>query len=97
MEDDFSNLREYNDYLEHVELIIANLVNEVDVDKIEDEMRKYRDEHAEEIERNRRRMNTDDLWINDMLVEESKAQARNQEYTNDVTLPICFSFNSSLF
>ncbi|KAI6242871.1 Importin N-terminal domain-containing protein [Aphelenchoides fujianensis] len=79
LEDNFNSLKEYNDYLEHVEEIIFKLVNDVDVAEAEEEIRKFREQNAEQIERNRRRLNPDDLWIKEMLLEEQKAaQARAQ-------------------
>lgn len=90
MEDDFASLREYNDYLEHVEEIIYKLVNDEDVAEVEEEMRVFREEHSESIERNRRRLNTDDKWVNEMLDEEEKTKARNQsEYNHDVSIVFC--------
>lgn len=79
LEDDFPNLREFNDYLEHVEQIIYKLVSNEDVAEIEEEIRNYREEHSDVIERNRRRLNADDQWISEILDEEAKVQARNQE------------------
>jgi CDK-activating kinase assembly factor MAT1 len=86
LEDDFPSLREYNDFLEHVEEIIYKLVNDEDVAEVEEEMRTFREEHADIIERNRRRLNADDKWINEILDEEKRAHERNTlEYNNDVS------------
>ncbi|KAI6227964.1 RING-type domain-containing protein [Aphelenchoides besseyi] len=79
LEENFSNLKEYNDYLEHVEEIVFKLVNEIDVQQVEEEIREFRERNSETIEKNRRRLNPDDQWIKEMLAEEAKAQARNQE------------------
>jgi len=86
LEDDFSSLRDYNDYLERVETIIYKLVNNEDVAEIEEKIRIYREEHSEAIERNRRRLNADDKWINGILEQEAKAQARNQAEYQDVVM-----------
>jgi len=83
MEDNFPTLKEYNDYLEHVEEIIFKLVNDEDVASVEEEMRKYREENSDMIERNRRRLNVDDEWIKGVLEEEAKAAARNLTDTNN--------------
>lgn len=69
-EDDFASLAEFNDYLEHVEEIVFNLANDIDVEGIEAEVKKFKEEYEEKIEKNRRRLNPDDLWINEMLNEE---------------------------
>ncbi|KAI6194285.1 CDK-activating kinase assembly factor MAT1 [Aphelenchoides besseyi] len=86
LEENFSNLKEYNDYLEHVEEIVFKLVNEIDVQQVEEEIREFRERNSEIIEKNRRRLNPDDQWIKEMLAEEAKAQARNQEnFPNEVS------------
>lgn len=77
MEDDFDTLREYNDYLEHVEELIFKQANEIDTASVEDEIRTFQERHADKIERNRRRLNADDQWIKETLDEEAKAAANN--------------------
>lgn len=86
MEDDFPTLKDYNDYLERVEEIVFKLVNNEEVSQVEEEVRIFREENADTIERNRRRLNADDQWIKELLEEETKAQVRNEaEYNNDVS------------
>jgi hypothetical protein len=63
--------------LEHVEEIIAKLVNDEDVTAVEEEMRNFREEYSDTIERNRRRLNPDEKWIKEILDEEEKLLARN--------------------
>jgi hypothetical protein len=70
--------------LEHVEELIFKLLNEEDVEAAEEEMRNFKEENSDTIEKNRRRLNADDKWIDEILEEEAKALARNQEYDNDV-------------
>ncbi|KAL5772937.1 hypothetical protein ACOSP7_012551 [Xanthoceras sorbifolium] len=48
-EDDFPSLREYNDYLEEVEDMIFNLIEGIDVPAIEDKIKEYQKENAEQI------------------------------------------------
>ncbi|KAK0571360.1 hypothetical protein LWI29_014682 [Acer saccharum] len=48
-EDDFPSLREYNDYLEEVEDMIFNLIEGVDVQAIEEKIKQYQKENAEQI------------------------------------------------
>ncbi|XP_042033394.1 uncharacterized protein LOC121779969 isoform X1 [Salvia splendens] len=48
-EDDFSSLREYNDYLEEVEDMIINLVEGINVPAIEARISEYQRENAEQI------------------------------------------------
>ncbi|KAK7252558.1 hypothetical protein RIF29_36598 [Crotalaria pallida] len=54
-EDDFSSLREYNDYLEEVEDMTFNLIEGIDVAAIEAKIAKYQEENAEQIMINRAR------------------------------------------
>lgn len=48
-EEDFSDLKEYNAYLEYIENLIFNLANGFDVEKTEEEITKYENEHKIEI------------------------------------------------
>ncbi|KAL3845631.1 hypothetical protein ACJIZ3_003034 [Penstemon smallii] len=48
-EEDFSSLKEYNDYLEEVEDMIVNLVEGIDVPSIEARIVEYQRENAEQI------------------------------------------------
>ncbi|TDL27260.1 CDK-activating kinase assembly factor [Rickenella mellea] len=50
--EDFTDLRAYNDYLEQVEDIMFNLINDIDVAKTEDRIKQYRIENAALIEAN---------------------------------------------
>ncbi|KAJ4845809.1 hypothetical protein Tsubulata_008215 [Turnera subulata] len=54
-EEDFPSLREYNDYLEEVEDMIFNLVEGLNVPAIEERIRQYEQENAEQITINRAR------------------------------------------
>lgn len=54
-EEDFSSLREYNDYLEEVEDMTQQLVDGIDVPSIEAKIAKYQEENAEQIINNRAR------------------------------------------
>uniref|UniRef100_A0A183CJS9 MAT1 domain-containing protein n=1 Tax=Globodera pallida TaxID=36090 RepID=A0A183CJS9_GLOPA len=78
-EDDFTTLREFNDYLERVEDIVFRLVNELKVEETEQEMHTFKEEFAEAIERNRRRPTKDDLWVKAMLDEEMARRSKVQE------------------
>ncbi|KAL2936470.1 CDK-activating kinase assembly factor MAT1 [Bienertia sinuspersici] len=48
-EEDFSSLKEYNDYLEEVEDMTCNLIEGIDVPAIEDKIARYEKENAEQI------------------------------------------------
>ena len=56
----------------------------MDVDDTEEEIRQFRDQNAEKIERNKRKPTKDDLWIRAMLEEEQNRQRKLQdEYAKD--------------
>ncbi|XP_053553270.1 CDK-activating kinase assembly factor MAT1 [Bombina bombina] len=52
-EEDFSSLRDYNDFLEEIEEIVFNLTNNVDVDNMKRKMEMYQKENKDTIQRNK--------------------------------------------
>ncbi|XP_071962443.1 CDK-activating kinase assembly factor MAT1-like [Antedon mediterranea] len=78
-EDDFDDLREYNDYLEMVETIIYNLVNGIDTENTKKQVEAYRRENKELISKNRTKYSRDITELN-FLVEQEKVEEveRNQ-------------------
>ncbi|TPX61668.1 hypothetical protein PhCBS80983_g01012 [Powellomyces hirtus] len=66
LEDFKNNLKLYNDYLENVEEILFNLINEVDVKETEERIKKYETEHKELINAN----------LQKQLIEERRVQGR---------------------
>lgn len=92
-EDDFLSLHDFNNYLERVEEIVFNLANDIDVDETEAEVKKFKEVNQEKIERNRRRINPDDIWISEMLNEETnrtkrlKAELQEENESNTVMNP----------
>lgn len=85
-EDNFDSSKEYNDYLEDLEEIIFNLVNELDVDETERKIKNFKESKQELIDRNRRRLNSDQIWINKMLEEEEKRIKRLKVIPEDEVL-----------
>ncbi|KAK0423274.1 hypothetical protein QR680_008060 [Steinernema hermaphroditum] len=77
-QDDFASLCEYNDYLERVETIVYSLIDGIDVEAIEAEILRFKDEHHDQIDRNRRRMDEDQMWIEAQLREEKEMHKRLQ-------------------
>jgi len=69
-EDDFSSLREYNDYLEKLEFYVFNLTNEIDVDETKKSIDEFQRRNEESIQKNKNRRTKDDEWIQRMLYEE---------------------------
>jgi CDK-activating kinase assembly factor MAT1 len=83
-EDEFPTLRAYNDYLEKFEHYVCNLVDGINVEETEAEVTRFKREYADAIERNRKKLSEDDLWIKKMLEEESEAHKRvNAELQNE--------------
>ncbi|KAJ0247459.1 CDK-activating kinase assembly factor-like protein [Hirschfeldia incana] len=54
-EEDFPSLKDYNDYLEDVECMVFDLVDGINVEAIEEKIKKYSQENAEQIMINRAR------------------------------------------
>lgn len=52
-EEDFATLREYNDYLEEIETIIFNLVNNIDVVGTNKKIEQYKKDNKEIIMKNK--------------------------------------------
>ncbi|VDL71351.1 unnamed protein product [Nippostrongylus brasiliensis] len=82
--DDFDTLREYNDYLERFECIVYNLASGIDVEETEAEIAAFKERYAELIERNKKKLDEDQLWIMQNLKEDRDMknrvdQAHNQE------------------
>ncbi|KAH7713000.1 CBN-MNAT-1 protein [Aphelenchoides avenae] len=77
-EEDFTTLREFNDYLENVENIVFDLVQEQNVDEREAEIKEFKEKNAELIERNRKKLSKDDIWVNQQLEEEARMAGRNR-------------------
>jgi len=75
-EDDFASLREFNDYLERFEQLVWNLSHDIDIDECQLEIEKFRNENVELIERNRKRLTSDDLWVQQNLDDEKRMKSR---------------------
>lgn len=85
-EEDFETLREYNDYLEEVETIIYNLVNNIDVDATKRKVEQYKKENKTQINRNRGKRSKDEEILDDLLEQEQhKSEVRKQERQEEET------------
>ncbi|KAH9946242.1 CDK-activating kinase assembly factor [Epithele typhae] len=73
--EDFADLRAYNDYLQWVEDIAFNLINDIDVAETEAEIKKYRIENAALIELNMKR----EEEYNRYLQEQEEAERQERE------------------
>ncbi|KAK6028167.1 CDK-activating kinase assembly factor MAT1 [Ostertagia ostertagi] len=82
--EDFPTLREFNDYLERFECLVCNLAYGIDVEETEAEIAAFKETHAELIERNKKKLDEDQIWIMQNLKEDREMknrvdQAHNQE------------------
>lgn len=78
-EDDFSSLREYNDYLEQLETIIYNLTNNVDVETTKKMVDQYKKENKESIQKNRSKLSRDEEYLEQLIAEEEKEAKMRHE------------------
>jgi len=66
-EEDFSSLREYNDYLEQVEEIIYNLANDINIEATKRRIEVYKKDNSDLIAKNRGKKSKDEELIDDQL------------------------------
>uniref|UniRef100_A0A8R1E6C5 RING-type domain-containing protein n=1 Tax=Caenorhabditis japonica TaxID=281687 RepID=A0A8R1E6C5_CAEJA len=78
--DDFENLREFGDYQERFETLVYNLVFEDNVAETNAEIQAFEEKHKDQIDRNRRRLDEDQKWMEDCLREERAMKARMSEH-----------------
>lgn len=71
-ESDFNSLREYNDYLEEVELIIENLLTGTNVDSTKAKIARYKADNESLIKKNQTRLNRERAFFMDQLEKEKK-------------------------
>jgi CDK-activating kinase assembly factor MAT1 len=77
--DDFATLHDYNDYLELIEDIIFNLANNIDVEDTKRRIQNYKEANKEFISKNRNRIATDRLELEDILAEEKRVEAKRKQ------------------
>lgn len=76
-EEDFSSLREYNDYLEDIEEIVFNFANNVDVEETKAKVEAYKKENYRVIQKNRVAQSRQEAYRKEMtLAEEKEAEER---------------------
>ncbi|KAK6737934.1 hypothetical protein RB195_020183 [Necator americanus] len=80
--DDFPSLREFNDYLERFECIVCNLAFGIDVEDTEAEIAAFKEANAELIEKNKKKMDEDQMWIMQNLKEDRDMKARVDQAHN---------------
>lgn len=78
-QDDYDNLKEYNDFLESMEDITFNLINNKDVPAAEAALEKYRKEHAEQIAMNIEQDKRDRTELAAMSKEQREQELLNRQ------------------
>lgn len=71
-EEDFSTLREYNDYLEEIESIIYNLSNNIDVIATNRKIEQYKKENKDLILKNKSKIGREEMELEELLEEEKQ-------------------------
>ncbi|KAK4885495.1 hypothetical protein RN001_001766 [Aquatica leii] len=79
-EEDFSSLREYNDYLEEIETIIYNLSNDVDIINTNKRIEDYKRNNKEQIMKSKNKMSREEYELEELLeVEKQNDLVRRNE------------------
>jgi len=78
-QEDFSSLREFNDYLEDVEDIIYNLVNNIEVEQTKRKIQAYKDANKDYISQNKHKASTEILELENILMEEKRKEAKRKQ------------------
>lgn len=83
-EEDFSTLREYNDYLEEVENIIYNLSNNIDVMETNKKIEQYKKDNREQIMKSKTKMGRSENELQEMLeLEKQREDERKLELVRE--------------
>jgi len=84
LEEDFPTLREFNDYLEQVEIIIFNLANKVNVDETRRKIETYKKENERTIRKNNSRITQEEYLLKASLESEIKdAEEKRKQLIQD--------------
>ncbi|XP_029172458.1 CDK-activating kinase assembly factor MAT1 [Nylanderia fulva] len=83
-EEDFSTLRDYNDYLEEVETIIYNLANNIDVAETNKKIEQYKRDNKEQIAKSKSKLGRSEYELEEMLeLEKQKEEERRIELARE--------------
>ena len=86
MEEDFSSLREYNDYLEEVEDIIFNLTNNIDLEETKTRIDIYRKENFKIIQKNRVAQSKQEAYLKERRLAEAKEVEERRAHEKECEL-----------
>ncbi|CAF4941433.1 unnamed protein product [Pieris macdunnoughi] len=79
-EEDFATIREYNDYLEDIESIIFNLVNNIDIINTNKKIDQYKKDNKELIMKNKAKIGREELELEEILeIEKQMEDLRRTE------------------
>lgn len=82
-EDDFGRIEDYNDYLEEIEIIVFNLVNNIDLLNTNKRIEAYKKENREIILKNKNRLGREEFELECEIEREKAEEAhRKQELAN---------------
>ncbi|XP_076244513.1 CDK-activating kinase assembly factor [Calliopsis andreniformis] len=83
-EEDFSSLREYNDYLEEVETIIYNLANNIDVIETNKKIEQYKKDNKDQITKSKSKIGRSEYELEEMIeLEKQKEEERRMEIVKE--------------
>lgn len=83
-EEDFSNLREYNDYLEEIESIIYNLANNIDVIETNKKIEQYKKDNKEQISKSKSKLGRSEYELEELIeLEKQKEEERRLEIAKE--------------
>lgn len=81
--EDFSTLREYNDYLEEIEVIIFNLVHGKDITATNKQIDTYKRDNKDITMKNRSRQSQEEIEIEELIeMEKAKTKEKNSFHIN---------------
>ncbi|XP_061174780.1 CDK-activating kinase assembly factor MAT1-like [Saccostrea echinata] len=78
-EEDFDTLEEYNDYIEKIETIIFNIINNVDVDETRQMVEQYKRDNKDQISKGRNKKSKDEEYLESLIEQEQDENVRKRK------------------
>ncbi|GAB1863775.1 CDK-activating kinase assembly factor MAT1 [Camponotus japonicus] len=83
-EEDFSTLREYNDYLEEIETVIYNLANNIDIAETNKKIEQYKKDNKEQIAKSKSKIARNEYELDEMIeLEKQKEEEKRKELVKE--------------
>lgn len=79
-EEDFSSLAEYNDYLEEIETIIYNLMNDIDIIETNKKIEMYKKENRELIMKNKTKLGREEYELEEIIELEKQQEELRRNF-----------------